>query len=66
MPGAAGPPDLDFEPLVDALKSINYSGWTEIFMHPVPRGVPILETAAAVTEEINLARKYLEGCLAKV
>ncbi len=35
------------------LQKINYSGWTEIFMHPVPRGIPILETAAKVTVEIN-------------
>ncbi|MEZ6134460.1 MAG: hypothetical protein R3C53_06080 [Pirellulaceae bacterium] len=36
-----------------------HTGWTEIFMHPFPRGIPILETAAEVTAEINLARKYL-------
>jgi len=52
--------DLDFAPLVDALKAINYDGWTEIFMHPVPRGVPILETTDAVTAEINRSRAYLE------
>lgn len=63
MPGR-GP--LDFTPVLKALKEINYQGFTEIFMHPVPRGIPILETAAAVTKEINRARKYLEGCLAKV
>jgi len=63
MPGR-GP--LDFTPVLKALKEINYQRCTEIFMHPVPRGIPILETAAAVTEEINQARKYLEGCLAKV
>jgi sugar phosphate isomerase/epimerase len=51
--------DLDFEPLLAALRDINYSGWTEIFMHPVPRGIPILETTAAVTSEINRARHYL-------
>jgi sugar phosphate isomerase/epimerase len=57
MPGRG---DLDFAQLVDALNSINYSGWTEIFMHPVPRGVPILETTDEVTAEINRARDYLE------
>ncbi len=57
MPGRG---DLDFAPLVAALKSIDYSGWTEIFMHPVPRGVPILETTDAVTAEINRARDYLK------
>ena len=29
-------------------------------MHPVPRGVPILETTAKVTAEINRARAYLD------
>lgn len=58
MPGR-GP--LDFEPLVTALRDIRFDGWTEIFMHPVPRGIPILETPSAVTDEINRARGYLEG-----
>lgn len=62
MPGR-GP--LDFTPVLKALKAINYRGFTEIFMHPVPRGIPILDTMAAVTEEINRARKYLEDCLAR-
>ena len=53
--------DLDFGPLVDALKSFGYSGWTEIFMHPVPRGVPILDSVAEVTTEINRSRLYLEN-----
>jgi sugar phosphate isomerase/epimerase len=61
MPGRG---DLDFGPLLSALARIEYSGWTEIFMHPVPRGVPILETAAAVTAEINRSREYLEKLLA--
>lgn len=60
MPGR-GP--LDFKPLLASLKKINYNGWTEIFMHPVPRGIPILETTAAVTAEINRSRKYLEKLL---
>ncbi|QEG39868.1 sugar phosphate isomerase/epimerase family protein [Roseimaritima ulvae] len=60
MPGRG---DLNFGPLVSALKQINYKGWTEIFMHPVPRGVPILETAAEVTAEINRSRRYLDAML---
>ncbi len=56
MPGR-GP--LDFEPLLRALAKIDYRGWTEVFMHPVPRGIPILETTAAVTEEINRSRRHL-------
>lgn len=62
MPGRG---ELDFGPLLSALKKINYSGWTEIFMHPVPRGIPILETASAVTAEINRSRIYLENLLAQ-
>ena len=58
MPGRG---ELDFQPVVDSLKAINYQGWTEIFMHPVPRGVPILETTDEVTTEINRARAYLES-----
>lgn len=60
MPGRGS---LNFEPLLGSLKKINYKGWTEIFMHPVPRGIPILETTAAVTAEINRSRKYLEELL---
>ncbi|MCA9073930.1 MAG: sugar phosphate isomerase/epimerase [Planctomycetaceae bacterium] len=57
---------LDWVPILSALKDINYQGRTEIFMHPVPRGIPILDTTEAVTAEINAARSYLEECLAKV
>lgn len=56
MPGRG---ELDFGPLLAALRDIDYAGWTEIFMHPVPRGIPILESTAAVTAEINRARNYL-------
>jgi len=62
MPGRG---NLDFTPLMAALREIKYQGWTEIFMHPVPRGIPILEPNSAVTEEINRGRKYLADCLAK-
>lgn len=63
MPGR-GP--LDFGPLVKALVDIKYQGWTEIFMHPVPRGIPILETAQEVTAEINRSREYLAERLKSV
>ena len=53
--------DLDFAPILSALKKITFPGWTEIFMHPVPRGIPILDTAADVTDEINRARHYLDA-----
>lgn len=60
MPGRG---DLDFQPIMEALRDIQYQGWTEIFMHPVPRGIPILETTSQVTAEINRSRKYLSECL---
>jgi sugar phosphate isomerase/epimerase len=58
MPGRG---DLDFGPQVAALKKINFQGYTEIFMHPTPRGIPILPTSAQVTAEINRGRAYLES-----
>ncbi|MFK8115584.1 MAG: methionine-R-sulfoxide reductase [Rubripirellula sp.] len=63
MPGRG---ELDFTPLLGALRDIQYQGWTEIFMHPVPRGIPILESTAAVTSEINRSRTYLQTCLDKL
>jgi sugar phosphate isomerase/epimerase len=59
MPGRG---ELDFAPLLAALDAAKYTGWTEIFMHPVPRGIPILDTNKAVTDEINRARDYLTKC----
>lgn len=63
MPGRG---ELDFAPLLAALRDIDYKGWTEVFMHPVPRGIPILETTTAVTREINRARDYLAQQLRKL
>jgi hypothetical protein len=48
---------------VAAVKQTGYAGWTEIFMHPFPRGIPILDTTAQVTAAICAARDYLEACL---
>ncbi|MFO8012042.1 MAG: sugar phosphate isomerase/epimerase [Phycisphaerae bacterium] len=62
MPGR-GP--LDFGPLLAALRKIRYADWTSVFMHPVPRGIPILPTAAEVTAEICRAQKHLEAKLAQ-
>lgn len=60
MPGRG---ELDFRPMIQALQTVRYKGFTSIFMHPVPRGIPILETAPAVTDEINRARNFLESCI---
>ena len=53
---------LDFTAIIASLRKINYEGWTEVFMHPVPRGIPIMPTATEVSTEINRARQYLERC----
>jgi sugar phosphate isomerase/epimerase len=60
LPGR-GP--LDFGPILAALAAIDFRGWTEVFMHPTPRGIPIRDTPASVTDEINRARAYLERLL---
>lgn len=60
MPGR-GP--LDWKPLLQALRETNFTGPTEIFMHPTPRGIPILPTAAKTTAEIVRARKHLDSLL---
>lgn len=61
MPGRG---DFDFELPVEALREVAYSGFTEVFMHPVPRGIPILPSLEETTKEINLGRSYLEGLVA--
>ncbi len=55
---------LDFGPIVRALRDIQYAGHVEIFMHPVPRGIPILPTAAEVTAAINKSRSAFDEKLA--
>lgn len=54
---------LDFGPLMRQLAEMNYSGPIEIFMHPVPRGVPILPTLVEITSAVNASRAYLDGLL---
>jgi sugar phosphate isomerase/epimerase len=58
--------NLDFFPIVRALHTIEYKGWIEILMHPTPRGFPILDTAQAVTAEINQATIYLDQISASI
>ena len=45
-------PDLD-QCAVKALRDIGYTGYVEIFMHPTPRGIPILPTAAEITVQVR-------------
>ncbi len=55
---------LDWTPMMRTLKEIDFAGRIEVFMHPTPRGIPIHDTTAEVTSEINAGRAYLEACLA--
>lgn len=55
--------ELDFGPMTAALRTAGYRGWTSVFMHPIPRGIPILPTAAGSTAALNKAREYLDGLL---
>ena len=57
---------FDFTPLLQALKDIQYAGWTSVFMHPVPRGIPILPTIEESTAALNRSREYLDHCVAKL
>jgi len=63
MPGRG---TLDFVPILAALRKIDYKGWTAVFMHPTPRGIPIMDTAAEVTAEIVKAQEYLKQCLKRI
>ena len=54
---------LDYRLVVKALRDINYGGYVEIFMHPTPRGIPILPTVPEITAAINKSRAYVEKCL---
>ncbi len=56
---------LDYVPILQALRDIEFAGVAEIFMHPTPRGVPMLESARAITDKINESKRYLDACLAK-
>ena len=58
MPGRG---KLDWKPLLQALKATKFTGPTEIFMHPTPRGIPILPTAAETTAEIIRAKNHLDN-----
>ncbi len=54
---------LDFVPILQGLKDIGYAGWTSVFMHPTPRGIPIMPTIPESTSALNRSKEYLEDCL---
>jgi sugar phosphate isomerase/epimerase len=56
---------LDYTPIVQALRDSQFGGVAEIFMHPTPRGTPVLETASAITDTLNESRTYLTQCIAR-
>ncbi len=56
---------LDYIPILQVLRDIKFSGLVEVFGHPVPRGIPMLGSAAEITEAINTSRAYLSNCLKK-
>ncbi len=57
---------LDFQPILQALHAIAYDRLVEIFMHPVPRGIPILDDAQGTTRLIREARRYLDDGVARL
>lgn len=57
LPGVGS---LDFGPIVKAMLESDYQGYTMIFMHPTPRGIPMMPTVTGVTEKIQESMKYLE------
>ena len=61
MPGRG---KLDWKPLLQALKETKFTGPTEIFMHPTPRGIPIMPTLAESTAEIVRAKQHLDAIVA--
>ena len=63
LPGYGG--GLDYRLIVSALRDIGYTGLVEIFMHPVPRGIPILPSIPEITAAINKSRDYITECLAE-
>ena len=63
MPGFGS---LDYVPILAALRDIEFDGLAEIFMHPTPRGTPMLPTATEITQVINHSREYLTDCLNRI
>jgi sugar phosphate isomerase/epimerase len=57
---------LDFTPILTAIRDIKYRGLTEIFMHPTPRGIPIMPTLSETNGVINKSREYLDRCIKRI
>lgn len=63
LPGFGG--SLDYASLIGALKGAGFTGLVEIFMHPVPRGVPILPTIPEIRFALLKSHAFIDACLAK-
>ena len=61
MPGFGGA--LNYKNILTALKEIKYEGYCEIFMHPVPRGIPILPEKSQVTNAIIKSKNYIDSLM---
>ena len=61
MPGFGG--TLNYKNILTALKDIKYKGYCEIFMHPVPRGIPILPEKSQVTNAIIKSKNYIDSLI---
>lgn len=57
---------LDYKPILEALRDVGFNGYVEIFMHPTPRGVPMLPAPGEITAAINRSRDHIEGLLKEV
>ena len=57
---------LDYRPILQALRDVSFRGWAEIFMHPTPRGIPILPTAGEITAALRKSLLHIEKLLAEV
>ena len=55
--------DLDFGPIVRALRETDYRGWTEVFMHSYPRGTAVDDDLGIVTAEIKRGADYLQSLI---
>lgn len=57
---------LDYRPILTALRETGFDGYVEVFMHPTPRGLPMLPTPGEITAAINRSRDHIEGLLREV
>jgi sugar phosphate isomerase/epimerase len=57
---------LDYKPLLTALRDIGFTGYAEIFMHPTPRGIPMLPTPGEITQAIQKSADHMTALLKEV